>query len=120
MNTNEKAPPSPANAAPTNQQNQKRSPPHEIVKPYHQQIKPLSAQTQSPAHKPTHNPIPQTSGKQMSDSNEDSPGMDFINNMVKGQEELMNAAVAFSIVVWPDGTSSQNIEGFGGGIGAET
>ena len=50
----------------------------------------------------------------MSESNEDSPGMEFITNMVRGQEEILRAAETFAIVIWPDGASAQNIEGYGG------
>ena len=72
---------------------------------------PLSnAQSQSPAHKPTHAPYPQNTGWRMS-SNEDSPGMDFVGQMVRGHEDNINAAVTWSIVVWAGAESPQNIEG---------
>ena len=40
--------------------------------------------------------------------------MEFITNMVRGQEEILRAAETFAIVIWQDATSAQNIEGYGG------
>jgi hypothetical protein len=45
---------------------------------------------------------------------EDSPGMDFIGQMVRGHEDTIHAAVTWSIVVWASAESLQNIEGWGG------
>ena len=54
----------------------------------------------------------------MSESEEeDSPGMDLISQMIQGYEETLQEAVTFSIVVWPDHTSPQIIEGWGGDRG---
>ena len=52
-------------------------------------------------------------GKMLSDE-EDSPGMEFIRKKVEGHEATLKAAATFSIVIWPDATSLQSIEGHGG------
>ena len=51
----------------------------------------------------------------MSDSEgEDSPGMDLIAQMIQGHEENLQEAITYSVVVWPDASSPQTIEGWGG------
>ena len=51
----------------------------------------------------------------MSDSDgEDSPGLDLISEMIQGHRESLQEAVTYSIVVWPDTTLTQIIEGWGG------
>ena len=40
--------------------------------------------------------------------------MNFISEMLQGQEETLEAARTYSIIIWPDATSTQKIEGWGG------
>ena len=40
--------------------------------------------------------------------------MELINKMIRGKEETLQAAITFSIVIWPNHLSTQNIEGYGG------
>ena len=89
--TNKKEPPLLGNAAPKDPPNQLCSLSHEIVKTNHHQPRLTYDQPQPTNQKPIHNPIPQILGKLlMSESNEDSPGMEFITNMVRGQEKIVS------------------------------
>jgi hypothetical protein len=40
--------------------------------------------------------------------------MNLINQMLQGKQEILEAARTYSIIIWPDTTSTQKIEGWGG------
>ena len=116
MRTNGKVPPLPTSAVLTNQSKLKRESPHTFVNMRCHRTKPPYDQLLPFIHEPTHTPIYTPSGmNRMSDSEEeDSPAMNFISEMLQGQEETLEAARTFSIIIWPDATSTQKIEGWGG------
>ena len=80
---------------------------------YHQSNLPPNTQARMTTHIPFQALHPLISGRKLS-SNEDSPGLDFISDMVRGHEEAIKDAVTFSIVIWACAQSPQNIEGWGG------